>query len=1263
MKENDLLPLQAISPTTNYKDFYYNYHKRKKPVLLLKDLPQIKKNSSKNFRNINNTIKTENIFSLPILSQRETNSTFSPRFNGNQFKIKNNKFRTKNKIEKKKEKLSIKYIDIIRMNEKNKLLNYEISKSSNFGDEIIKHIHDNKTKNKVLNEINAIDNNTNEEIDKIMNNTTKKEKEQALNFFKANPKIINLSAAEILKEFNTNKNINELNKSNNNIKVKKKLEKNKNKKSKENINDKFVGDDFLTVAKNNIRRKIELRNEYNQELTVEYIEFLLKYEIEKLKMLLSIDINENQNDDILFNLDDKAVKMEDITGKFKNKKNLLKLDKSIKKLIQLNNYYNAFFGTNNNEENNTNNINNKLMTNENTQSNFKELFNEKRNGFNTENKYLDKDKYNNDYINVRYGDKNKYNNDISNKNNKNLFHMFKSFSRDKNINAKSINLKTSNNYDKNDLNNENNENIELGRLNSNNKEEYEQKNFFIGKNNLKLINSKSSRITAQKEKMISMSNKDIFSLLDKIKYKNKNNDIITKNENNKENYKVNDKENDNEIYKENINTKLNKNATNIKNRKYTRLINNNKDENYNDINGENNKLEGKEENNLEENEENNNLEENEESEEEEEKESSSENEDENKANKEFKTSHFTNKKSKNKKQENKTNIIPQNTEENDNNNNNDINNININNDNNNYINDNSSNNNINTISNTNSINNSPLQSIENQNEKNTLNKTGKKSKSKKRKKKVNKQSQDKIKQTEETSDSKYEQSNTNTNDRSKKNILLNNEIILTNKSQNKNKNKKISIINTPKKSKNVFSTGKKSIFSKKGRRTLISDIEKIKIFRIKDFEVIKKDEKKIKRNLSHHNLSTLENKDEMNLKGEINVLKLNEEDLDQLVAYINEEERRKSKIKENTEKQRQIKKRKSSLYSLFKVKEKKEAKKNDDITKEVLIDKLKKDDWRIRQYIEDIIMAGLTLGNNDINKRMKNKTILVFRGNNLGTFKFKKNFGIKEDVEIEPFRPLSHDKRDNEDEDKEKKQKEKLRNIIRRESKIKHKEEMMNEKEKKRLKKLEEARKKLIYDNRYLLEKKKPSIKFILRKEVEEILHGGLFLQKLAKTEEEKTIEMTNRFLPKRKKFVKKKKYRAKLFKKSNFLKEVMTNDVIIPINENNYSDSESEIKEESDHSFEDKMQTFINRIKKLKKGEEFNFHEIERILNPKNLRNQKEKVKQMRMREFLSTLNEYRDINKNQRIKNNYYSYKVPILITTSYDGDKFSIMDNSKY
>ena len=151
---------------------------------------------------------------------------------------------------------------------------------------------------------------------------------------------------------------------------------------------------------------------------------------------------------------------------------------------------------------------------------------------------------------------------------------------------------------------------------------------------------------------------------------------------------------------------------------------------------------------------------------------------------------------------------------------------------------------------------------------------------------------------------------------------------------------------------------------------------------------------------------------------------------------------------------------------------------------------------------------------------------------------------------------------------------------------------------------------------------------------------------------------MINRFLPKRSKFVKRKKYRSKLFKKSNFLKEVVNND---PIKENNYSSSYSEIKEESEHSFENKMQKLINRIKKLKKGEELNINEIERIVNKKNERNLKEKAKEIRMRGFLHTLNEYRDMNKDKRKRNDNFSYKVPILIKTNSDYNDFSSMNNS--
>ena len=144
---------------------------------------------------------------------------------------------------------------------------------------------------------------------------------------------------------------------------------------------------------------------------------------------------------------------------------------------------------------------------------------------------------------------------------------------------------------------------------------------------------------------------------------------------------------------------------------------------------------------------------------------------------------------------------------------------------------------------------------------------------------------------------------------------------------------------------------------------------------------------------------------------------------------------------------------------------------------------------------------------------------------------------------------------------------------------------------------------------------------------------------------------MKNKFVPpKRKKFVKKKKKRGKLFRKSFFFRDVIGNNELPK--DNNYSSSDSVIKEESNNSFEEKMETLINRIKKLKKGEELNINEIE-LLNKKDIRNQKEKEKEIRMQGFLHTLNEYRDMNYNQRKNKDHFSYKVPILIRANSDID----------
>ena len=63
-----------------------------------------------------------------------------------------------------------------------------------------------------------------------------------------------------------------------------------------------------------------------------------------------------------------------------------------------------------------------------------------------------------------------------------------------------------------------------------------------------------------------------------------------------------------------------------------------------------------------------------------------------------------------------------------------------------------------------------------------------------------------------------------------------------------------------------------------------------------------------------------------------------------------------------------------------------------------------------------------------------------------------------------------------------------------------------------------------------------------------------------------------------------------------------------------------------------------------------------------KNERNKKEKEKEIRKQGFLHTLNEYRDMNKNQRKKNDNFYYKVPIQITANSDGDKITSNNNSK-
>ena len=1254
MKECNSLPLQAISPKNNFKDFYLKYQKRKKPFLLIheKHLPQIKINTDNNFDSNESKNNNKNILDLPILSPLKTNIntiTYFPKISAMRPRLTNMKIQLGQKLQKSKRKLNIKYIDIINMNKDKKLLIDEINKVSQFEEEISRHIYDPLTKNKIKKEINIIDKNTNDEIKEIVNNITNEEKEEALKYFNVNPKIINLCAEEILKDINNQNNVYATIRSYN----KEKEIKKRNKKIKGN-NSFFrekLGLDFLMCAKNNIRKKIELRNQYNKEISIEYIEILLKNEIEKIKLIISLYLKNEQDENILFDIDGNNSSGENSKEKLIKAKKNKAIDKYIKKLMNFKNIYDDMIRTNYDGDD-ENYKNNTSMKNEITQYNYKDF-----------SKYYPKDKnmrYNkeNEYINnnLNKSDNNEKNKSVTKSNeenklnleNSNIFLQFEKFSQKRNNEKNNIDLqKTSNINEKDSIKNEKiNETLQRKTIHTIKSNKEINKDSLI--NNNKINNSNSYKTSIENQKIVSKSNKDILSLLASTKYKSNDNikktnrqkvneklDLINKDKKEKEvkpipNISNGHSSNNGEIIQE-YSKKLEKILKYENEEDIKKEENNEEDSNKDNYSN----ISKNYEENLEnvENVENEENEENEEYEEYEDDENSNNNEENEEQNgnsneEKIKSKYIYNRNDNNLENDNK--FFSMNNDEQN-------------------------------------INNNPLNILNNQQpqkqkEKHKLTKIQKKPKIKKNKIQKNKMSPDKIKKSDSTklehskskSSNKKNNNNTNRNQRQ----IITKDLIVSNKSPNRNKIKNIKNDNLFKKAIIKLNQVKNVIPQKKQRKSLL-DFEKTKRFKIKDFEYIEKE--KPKRKLSFQNIIKVEKPKNQN-EGDLNVIKLYDDDMERIVDFINDEEKRRVKKEKNAQRMAKEKiedSNKNILYSLFKVKKKKkeeEKQDQEDLTKEDIVEKLKRDDWRTRQYIEDIIRSGLTLGNKELNKQMKNKTLLIFQGLELGTFKFKRNFGIKEeDINITTTRPKSNKDLIHKESKKIEKEKEKKRmSKIIKEKKAKDKQKELEEKEKEKQRKKEEAKKKLIYDNSYLFAKKKKSINFILRKEIEEIVQGGILLQQLANKEEEKIAEVKSRFLPpKRPKFIKKKKNRGKLFRKSKFLKDVVDNDIIIPKKENDYSSSESVIKEESNNSFEDKMQTLIDRVKKLKKGEELNINEVENIMNQKNIiRNKKEKQKENRIQGFMNTLNEYRDMNKNSRKRNNFF-YKVPILIMANSEGD----------
>ena len=1022
MKKNIEHTLYAINPIIDYEDFYLSYHRRKNPIFIQKEneFPKIKNISlkteistqdSKNDNDINSLIQTNSKINS-LYNSVDTNKKNSlyysscspflktdnicyPKINPIIGHIRNFISPNKAKIRKKNGKLSIKNLDIISLDTKTNLLVNEIFKKEKIlENEIIETIYDPITKNKIINEIKNIDKNTNQQIDNIMKKTSKEVQVNTIRNFEFQPKFINLYAEEIFEEFNVKKKLRISNEINIEEKIKNKRKPKKNDKKEEQLKDIIF--DF---TKNNIRRKIELRNQYNQELSIDYIGALIRNELEKIKFILALYYyNSNQNYNGKFSNN----KEEEYSLVIKDIKHKNYLNKSFNKFLKLNKYYDSLLNCDKRNRN-------------------KYLYDKNKYFFNTIDKSrIKNDRYNIDteYINILMNQISNSSDEEENQNNKknendfnnqkghnnsaikqsskdkSLFHIYNrnkisGYSKLTRLNQKNLNqnlfLKRKNLIPikpKYSINDESKENIKKFEKKENDKLN-EEKNIISeqkvdDKNKSNEISLKRS--ISEKNGVISINDRTIIDIIGESKNKNNYNDDIISNVKEEIHSVRNEKE------------KL-KDKLIIYEEKEKYIVIEDKTEENNNINifgtkNENNKRSIEIISDL----------------------------NENNSREKAEGEKFNKKSEDNNKKIDKIEELKENNDNENHDKGKDISNISENNE---------------LVQSSDVVNDEDIEKIfikkgDNDNiinEKQSQEYISQKKRNKKRKthklqtKKINRLKRSEKKLTSIINNPiNYQYIEINDKEKNYHKEIV--ESIIKKKNflvQKKNKNNRRKNIRNLK--LNTI-TGKKKrvVSSHKGRNLLLSSI-KSSYSLIKNFEIIKK---KPRRLLSDGNIHVDESAIESN---QVNIIKLQDIDIDKILNFVNEEEKRRLKKDKSATKIEKdiIEKPKDNIHSLFKEK-KGENNKSENLTRDELVEKLKKDDLKMRQYIEGIIRSGLTIGNKKLNKQMKNNSILVYKDYNLGQFKFNRNFGIKDDFKFEPFRPLSgNENKEEENNEKEEK--------------------------------------------------------------------------------------------------------------------------------------------------------------------------------------------------------------------------------------------------
>ena len=421
-----------------------------------------------------------------------------------------------------------------------------------------------------------------------------------------------------------------------------------------------------------------------------------------------------------------------------------------------------------------------------------------------------------------------------------------------------------------------------------------------------------------------------------------------------------------------------------------------------------------------------------------------------------------------------------------------------------------------------------------------------------------------------------------------------------NKKSNKSATKENDLNSEIKNKIDLISHSFKVLAPIKRRNSVIFSIKTPIVFNPK-FDKI---EKTLKRSFSEGDITT-----EKNEPDQVNIIKLHDDDIQKIVDYVNKEEKRRMETEGNEERNEKGKNviiPEDNLNPLFQENNEESNRNKGELTKDDLIAKLKKDDFKIREYIEGIIRAGLIKRDKQLNKQMKNNSILVYKNFNLGLFRFNKNFQNKDEIELVFHRPLSHREENINQNDKNKKVITKTRTKIGI---------------------FEKPKKELIFNNSYLFSKKK-NVNFILRKEVEEILNGGLISQ-LNEKKEEKKVKIKEKKKEKdysKKDFIKKKS-KHKLFSKSIFLNDLIELGEIKRKKEEDAKLKEiKRLEELREQNLDNKIRIFIDRINRLK-SQDVNTgvgkEEIDEYIN-QIMKNDFEKNKENRLKLFMTSLNDY---------------------------------------